>query len=256
MPPRKHALLTKEVLLDLYFDQKFSMPRIAEMRGVPYSVVRASFRACGLRWRTKSEARAGRSWNEATKAKISAAHLGRKDSPETAAKKRAALARVCAWTVGVPYDDPRRVRQRKAVADAMRRPEVRERCSIVRTKMIQSGRYYSRGYYQSPKAGRVYYMSGWELRRYKEFDADPCVACYSVQPCSIPYLWDGSTHRYIPDVLVEYVDGSKVLEEIKPLQIVERDAQGSGRIAVKLRAGETFAQQQGWGWRLFSYGVA
>lgn len=122
--------------------------------------------------------------------------------------------------------------------------------------MIQSGRYYSRGYYQSPKAGRVYYMSGWELRRYKEFDADPCVACYSVQPCSIPYLWDGSTHRYIPDVLVEYVDGSKVLEEIKPLQIVERDAQGSGRIAVKLRAGETFAQQQGWGWRLFSYGVA
>jgi hypothetical protein len=253
MPPRHHKLLTKEMLEDLYFQQHRSMSGIAQDLNVPYSVVRDSFRVHGLVWRTKSEARKGRAWDSETKEKISKARTGYKDSPEIAERKRATLASVCNWTKDVPVDDPRRVRQREAAAAAMKRPEVREALSKLRVQQIQAGGFYDRGYHESPKIGRVYYMSGWELRRWKELDADPTVVSYLRSPCWIPYEWEGGRHRYVPDVLIQYSDGLKVLEEIKPESLLVKPHKGQAKLLAKVEAGRLYAMAQGWVWRVFGY---
>jgi len=135
----------------------------------------------------------------------------------------------------------------------MRRPEVRDAISKLRVRQIQAGGYYDRGYHDSPKAGRVYFMSGWEKRRWADLDADPEVVRYERSPCAIPYEWDGSTHRYVPDVLIHYNDGSTMLEEIKPEKLLTRFHKGQAQLLAKVQAGQAHATAQGWGWRVFSY---
>ena len=254
MPPRVHPLIEAPVLEDLYFQQRLSLPRIAERLGVPYSLVRASMRAAGLQWRTKSEARTGRPWDEATKAKIAAAHQGLKDTPETAARKREILASHCGWSKGLTAEtDGRVARMRDAVGAYMRQPAVRDAVSKLRVQQIQAGGFWDRGYHESPKVGPVYYMSGWEQRRWQELDADPQVVTYQRSPCAVLYDWDGSVHRYVPDVLIHYDDGSKVLEEIKPLSLLVKPHKGQAKLLAKVQAGAEYAATQGWGWRIFSY---
>jgi len=255
MPPRKHALLPKEILMEMYFDKGLSLSEVSKRTGHNYRCVRDSFRVHGLTWRTKKESQYTRPpVSNETKRKISLSRQGRKDTPEVAERKRQTLASVCNWMEGVPYDDPRRVRQREAHRVAMRRPEVREAISKVRVQQIQAGGFYDRGYYDSIKCGRVYFMSGWELRRWQELDADTTVSSYLRSPCAIPYLWQNSLHRYVPDVLITYMDGSKVLEEIKPLKLLENKHKGQEQLLAKTAAGRTFAATQGWGWRVYSYG--
>jgi len=243
------------VLEDLYVQQRLSLSRIAEQLGVPYSLVRASMRAAELQWRTKSEARAGRSWDEATKAKIAAARTGFKDTPETAARKREILAPYWGWTKGLTAEtDVRIARKAQALRGYFQdHPERRDALSKLRVQQIQTGGFWDRGYYESPKVGRVYYMSGWEQRRWQELDADPQVVVYQRSPCAIPYEWEGSPHRYIPDVLIHYGDGSKVLEEIKPLSLLVKPHKGQAKLLAKVQAGAKYAATQGWGWRVFSY---
>lgn len=53
--------------------------------------------------------------------------------------------------------------------------------------------------------------------------------------------------HYVPDVLIEYVDGTIVLEEIKPKRIAERDE----RTKAKLAAGEKYAPTRGWIFRAY-----
>ena len=161
MPARKHALIDKQTLTQLYFDEGLALRAIAAVTGTNYRLVRDSFKAHGLPWRSKSEARAGRSWDETTKAKIAVSRTGQKDAPE--------------------------------------------------------------------------------------------VVAFTRHPCRVPYSWKGSEHLYLPDVLIEYADGSAVLEEIKPLRVAQ-DARAKGnKLATKLTAGEAHARANGWGWRIFSY---
>ena len=149
MPARKHALIDKQTLTQLYFDEGLALRAIAAVTGTNYRLVRDSFKAHGLPWRSKSEARAGRSWDETTKAKIAVSRTGQKDAPE--------------------------------------------------------------------------------------------VVAFTRHPCRVP------------DVLIEYADGSAVLEEIKPLRVAQ-DARAKGnKLATKLTAGEAHARANGWGWRIFSY---
>jgi len=39
---------------------------------------------------------------------------------------------------------------------------------------------------------------------------------YKPEPFKIEYFFEGFTHNYIPDILVEYINGKKELWEIKP----------------------------------------
>lgn len=253
MPPRTHEILDKGLLERLYFQEGWGLSAIALLTGTNYRLVRDSFRFYGLVWRTKSEASKGHFVSETTKVKISDARKGWKDAPDVADKKRKILAGICNWMLGVPVDDSRRIRQHEALVKAMRRPEVRSKLSERRTQEIMAGTYWKRGTHVSPKAGAVHYQSGWELRRWKELDEDPTVLSYRRSPCAISYIWEDTQRNYIPDILITYQDGTHVLEEIKPESIVVQAFKEGNRTAAKLRAGQKYAEVNGWGWRVFWY---
>jgi len=77
-----------------------------------------------------------------------------------------------------------------------------------------------RGVYSSIKMKTpMTYRSGWELEYFKYLDSLESVANFFSESLKIQYVSNvktGKTRNYIPDLLVEYVDGNKVLIEIKP----------------------------------------
>ena len=79
---------------------------------------------------------------------------------------------------------------------------------------------YHTGIHLSVKlTSRMKYRSGWELTYAKLLDNDPNVKSYSYESIVIPYMSNKTTHkvrRYFPDFFITYVDGSRVLVEIKP----------------------------------------
>jgi hypothetical protein len=69
------------------------------------------------------------------------------------------------------------------------------------------------------------YRSGWELVAAKHFDDDPLVASYAYEPFKIPYISNkklGKIRNYIPDFLVEYVDGRINLIEVKRISALNQ----------------------------------
>jgi len=71
------------------------------------------------------------------------------------------------------------------------------------------------GVHDSPKAGKIFYGSGWELNACKIWDADETVVSYERGPI-IPYFWpEGESHSYMSDFLVTYTNGSKRIIEVK-----------------------------------------
>jgi hypothetical protein len=77
---------------------------------------------------------------------------------------------------------------------------------------------FKTGYHFSPKTNdKHYYRSSYELRAYQLLDADPDVALYITEPMVIPYTFKGKAKRYIPDLYIEYTDGSWSIIEVKPL---------------------------------------
>jgi HJR/Mrr/RecB family endonuclease len=63
------------------------------------------------------------------------------------------------------------------------------------------------------------YRSGWECVFACLLDNDPTVKSYSYESIVIPYMSNKTTRkvrRYFPDFFITYVDGSRVLVEIKP----------------------------------------
>lgn len=75
---------------------------------------------------------------------------------------------------------------------------------------------YKRGFYNSSKAGQVFYRSSLELKAYIILDNDDSVLSYSAEPFIIPYIFNGKNRNYRPDILVDYDDGNSILIEVKP----------------------------------------
>lgn len=101
----------------------------------------------------------------------------------------------------------------------------------------------SKGHYTSIKAGIQKFMSSWELHFMELLDVDIDVKSYKSQPFSIPYFRPDTNkfHRYIPDFLVEYTDGTKVLVEIKPECFLDAELN-----LLKFEAGRRYAYQNKW----------
>lgn len=250
MPQRTHPLLERETLEALYFQEGLTINGVAQHTGTNVRLVRDSFTACGLVWRSRSQALIGIVRSAETRAKVSVARRGRKDRPEVAARKRAHLNKVRRWNVGLTKETDERVaRAAEAFAKVVRTPEFREAQSRRASERLRTtGGGFARGWHESPKAGRVHYMSSWEKGRFEQLDADDAVLLYKPHPCSIPYPWDGVTKHYTPDVLVIYEGRSPELEEIKPRRVIQADK--TGRIAAKLAAGQKFAADRGWPFRV------
>lgn len=103
-----------------------------------------------------------------------------------------------------------------------RSDEVREKMSASQIRAIQEGRSRAgmqgkNGWFHSEKNGKdLKYRSLLELAWYELLERLDVVVSYEVEPCVIPYEFTGILHRYLPDLLVRYRDGSKQLVEIKP----------------------------------------
>jgi len=78
-------------------------------------------------------------------------------------------------------------------------------------------KYGKWGHYYSDKIGRrVKYRSSYELKAYKILDADDNVTNYNPECLRIKYRFENKDLYYIPDILVTYKDGTKMLIEVKP----------------------------------------
>ena len=76
---------------------------------------------------------------------------------------------------------------------------------------------FKQGKYQSIKTGKVLsYRSGLEERVYKLLDAYDEVMSFDYEPFEISYIHKGQAHKYIPDIIVTFMDGHKELWEVKP----------------------------------------
>lgn len=79
-----------------------------------------------------------------------------------------------------------------------------------------SGSIGTFGHFVSSKSGLVHFDSRLELRRMKELDNDVSVKTWSRSSLRIPWTdTTGKNHTYFPDLDVEYIDGTKCVEEIK-----------------------------------------
>jgi len=104
---------------------------------------------------------------------------------------------------------------------------------------------YSRGikgHHDSPKSGSIFYRSSYERIAYQRLDNDQAVAAYRPEPFTIKYQnAEGKTRRYRPDILINMVDGSIVLVEIKPEWQIDNP-----KNKLKFEAGKQYAARKGW----------
>jgi hypothetical protein len=102
-------------------------------------------------------------------------------------------------------------------------PEHNDKISAGIARAIMEDRFHpeyhtKRGHHFSPKTNdKHYYRSSYELRAYQLLDADPDVALYITEPIVLHYEFNGQPRRYIPDLYIEYTDGSWSIVEVKPL---------------------------------------
>jgi len=100
----------------------------------------------------------------------------------------------------------------------MKIPEnIQVRAIILRDVHKNRKHKFKQGSYISQKTNRtVQFRSGLELKLYQKLEKNLNVRDYRVENIMIEYFFDGRSHNYIPDVLVEYTNGKIELWEIKP----------------------------------------
>lgn len=136
--------------------------------------------------------------------KISESNMGHTVSVETRAKIGGSLMGHLGYNKGGHVSEETKARMRKAMV-----------------KRIQQGgdtNGYGKGgwFYSRKNRKRLYYRSHLERDWYMLLERQTRVKSYIVEPVSIPYVWKGNIHLYIPDLLVCYVGGFSDLIELKP----------------------------------------
>lgn len=64
---------------------------------------------------------------------------------------------------------------------------------------------------------KIIYRSSYELKFILWLESNSKIKQWASECICIPYIFvDGTTHRYYPDYFVEFIDGTKMVVEIKP----------------------------------------
>jgi hypothetical protein len=104
--------------------------------------------------------------------------------------------------------------------------------------------HYHTGLYTSTKTGQVCkYRSGWEESYMQWLDVNDDVRAWAYESVVIPYVSNvrtGKLRKYHPDFLVEHVDGSQELVEVKPSKRVHQ-----AKVAKKLVAAGDWSRAHG-----------
>lgn len=99
-----------------------------------------------------------------------------------------------------------------------------------------------RGTFISKKCNADFeYKSGLECEFFECLEADVDVESYAYEAIKIPYFWRTEWHDYIPDVRVNWVDGSTQIWEIKPANQTNYDQNKAKWIAAN-----NYCANMGW----------
>lgn len=102
---------------------------------------------------------------------------------------------------------------------------------------------FQTGEFESRKMnGKLYhYRSGFERDIYGLLEQDKDVVAYYAEPYKIPYHHNGKWHNYVPDIRVEFTDGSVELWEIKPANQTHYEVNKA-----KFAAAHNYSENLGW----------
>jgi hypothetical protein len=126
-----------------------------------------------------------------------------------------------------------------------KRPDISKSMSIRHNdpeyrKKISSSGFSNNGIYISNKAGEVRYRSSWEKEVFESLDCDVSVEKYVVEPFGLEYVYDNKIRTYYPDLLIQYTDGSQMLVEIKPKDMIQYPI-----VRAKFRAACAYCKENG-----------
>ena len=107
---------------------------------------------------------------------------------------------------------------------------------------------FKQGKYESTKTGKVLgYRSGLEEKLYKILDSHDDVVSFYAEPFHIDYIHKGQAHKYTPDILVNFMDGSKQIWEVKPSDQTDLEMNKN-----KWKAAEEACKIRGWGFQVYT----
>lgn len=91
-------------------------------------------------------------------------------------------------------------------------------------KVVSRSNARMTGKYPSWKMGRmIQWESVHERNACRRLDADPRVCRFHEQPLMLEYTFNGEFHKHFPDFLIEWLDGSKELWEVKSRKDARRE---------------------------------
>lgn len=96
-------------------------------------------------------------------------------------------------------------------------------------------------FYSEKNHCNIFFRSGLELKFIKHLEKNPKVRKYKAESLQIEYSFNGGTHNYIPDILVEYTDGKIELWEIKPKSQTKWD-----KNIAKWKAANVYCKKRNW----------
>ena len=98
------------------------------------------------------------------------------------------------------------------------------------------------GEFESKKSGAlIRYRSGMEEEFYSLLEQDGDVTSFHAEPYKVPYFWRGEWHNYIPDIRVNFIDGSVEIWEVKPANQTAYDQNKA-----KWASAHNWASNNGW----------
>lgn len=101
-----------------------------------------------------------------------------------------------------------------------------------------------KGTYISKKSGWEFqYRSGMEEEFFTLLDEDTDVESFFGEPFKVPYFWKGEWHNYIPDIRINYADGSTEIWEVKPASQTGPEYEQN---QAKWAAMHNYAENLGW----------
>lgn len=114
----------------------------------------------------------------------------------------------------------------------------------------------------------IVFRSLWELKVFQWCDTHPKVSMWSSEETIVPYICptDGRAHRYFVDVLIEYVDGTTVMVEVKPeyqtrppvpkkgkkRETLILEAATFAKNDAKWKAAVDYCQRRGWSFQIWT----
>jgi hypothetical protein len=91
-----------------------------------------------------------------------------------------------------------------------------------RAGLINKSKKFSRGklkkgdYLSAKNNKEIHYRSSWERTAYEILEKAFSVKAYTGEGIRIPYVFQGKKRHYVPDISIEFIDGSRAIVEIKP----------------------------------------